>query len=75
MGGSIKIKKDVVPHIFECQRGCSTKLFSKRKIKVGKKKCDKVKVEQEEEPSSLAPIEWVDCGTTFLSDVEYVPET
>lgn len=79
MGGCVRLKKDVVPHIFDCQSFGETKSLSKRRIRFGRRKREKVDVEPNKDASdkaiNVAPIEWVDCGAVDSSDNKCLPET
>lgn len=67
MGGSIRLKRDVVPHIFDCQNFGETKSFSRRRVRVGRKKREELNKDSSAR-APIVPIEWVDCGALDLSD-------
>lgn len=76
MGGFIRLKKGVVPHIFDCQSFGETKSLSRRRIRCGRRKREKVDVKLNKDASYKAmPLEWVDCGAGDLSNnSECLPE-
>lgn len=78
MGGSIKLKKGVVPHKFDCHQINKTPSSAKRRVRVGRKRkvCTEPNMDTTGATSTAttAPIEWVDCGAASLSDTECIPE-